>query len=172
MEDASGFGRVLPYQPSEALLAEARLKLHVRATYGKNGPVVKNPRTDPLARTPLHWAAHKGEMKWVEEHLTSRNINSMDFFGQTPLYHAAMMGHKDAAEAPLKAGADKDAPDPDGCTPMWFAADEGHVAVVEGLLEAGADKDMPDAEGVTPLQCAVSRGDTAVAEVLRKAGAV
>jgi len=50
-------------------------------------------------------------------------INATDVAGQTPLHHAIAEGHGDTAVALLKAGAETDKKDVDGCLAIDLAPD-------------------------------------------------
>ena len=76
--------------------------------------------------------------------------------GLTPLLYAARAGCLGCVQAMLKAGADKDRPNPDGMTPMMMALDNGHVAVASYLLDQGANPHTWDWWGRTPLYVAVN----------------
>jgi ankyrin repeat protein len=50
-------------------------------------------------------------------------LNPTDISGQTPLHHAIAEGHGDTAVALLKAGAETDKKDVDGCLAIDLAPD-------------------------------------------------
>ncbi|PNH10008.1 Ankyrin repeat domain-containing protein 29 [Tetrabaena socialis] len=65
--------------------------------------------------------------------------------GRTPLHIACTSGNAVAVEALLRAGADIEARDEEGCaTALHIASWEGHEIMVEALLSAGADKEAKD----------------------------
>src|SRR5688572_3051392 len=76
--------------------------------------------------------------------------------GLTPLLYAARAGCLGCVQAMLKAGADKDRPNPDGMTPMIMALDNGYVDVARYLLDQGANPNTWDWWGRTPLYVAVT----------------
>ena len=89
----------------------------------------------------------------------------------TPLMAASANGHLAVVEALVRAGADKEAKDLNGCTPLIIASDNGRLTVVEALVRAGADKEAKDKNGYTPLLSASTYGRLTVVEVLIRAGA-
>jgi uncharacterized protein len=76
--------------------------------------------------------------------------------GLTPLLYAARVGCLGCVQTMLKAGADKDRPNPDGMTPMIMALDNGFPAVALYLLEQGANPHVWDWWGRTALYVAVT----------------
>ncbi len=74
--------------------------------------------------------------------------------GCTGLVSAASGGETESARAWIKAGADVNAPGPNGNTPLMLAA-QGWPDIVEALLAAGADVNATDADGDTALHFAV-----------------
>jgi ankyrin repeat protein len=76
--------------------------------------------------------------------------------GLTPLLYAARAGCLGCVQVMLKAGADKDRPNPDGMTPMIMALDNGYPDVARYLLDQGANPHTWDWWGRTPLYVAVT----------------
>jgi uncharacterized protein len=76
--------------------------------------------------------------------------------GLTPLLYAARAGCLGCVQVMVKAGADKDRPNPDGMTPMIMAIDNGYPVVARFLLEQGANPHTWDWWGRTPLYVAVT----------------
>ena len=79
------------------------------------------------------------------------DLSVVDKRGYTPLYAAALAGHRDTVKALLAAGADHGA----APSPLHFVKDPGVLAL---LLEDGADVDATTQDGDTPLLAALSRG--------------
>jgi ankyrin repeat protein len=76
--------------------------------------------------------------------------------GLTPLLYAARAGCLGCVQTMIKAGADKDRPNPDGMTPMIMALDNGFPDIARYLLEQGANPHTWDWWGRTPLYVAVT----------------
>ena len=65
---------------------------------------------DPDGTTPLHWAAHDGDVARVDALIRARaDVNARNRFGSTPLYEAALEGNTEIIRRLLKAKADPDA---------------------------------------------------------------
>ncbi len=78
--------------------------------------------------------------------------------GLTPLLHAVRQGHKEAALALIKGGADINQPSAgDQTTPILMAALNGQFDLAIQLLELGADPNGPSAAGTTPLFAVLER---------------
>ena len=75
-----------------------------------------------------------------------------------PLHVAAAMGHVEATEALLKAGAELEAKGNRSITPLFIAAQRGHERVVEVLLAYGALKTDPYCEDNTAMHAALRNG--------------
>ncbi|RDW66190.1 putative proteasome regulatory particle subunit protein [Coleophoma cylindrospora] len=79
---------------------------------------------DKRGQYAIHRAAAVGSVPMVELLLKNRSpLNPSDIAGQTPLHHAIAEGHGDTAVALLKAGAETDKKDVDGCLAMELAPD-------------------------------------------------
>ena len=76
--------------------------------------------------------------------------------GLTPLLYATRAGCLACVESMVKAGVDKDRPNPDGMTPMMMALDNGHPELALYLLKEGANPHPWDWWGRTPLYVAVT----------------
>jgi cytohesin len=127
---------------------------------------------DVLGRTPLYVAAkegHKDVVGLLLAHNAEYNIfdaaecgdvdrvkallkenpdlassKSDRFSGQTPLFRAALFGHKDTVELLLTYKADVNARTSSGLTPLNFAASEGHKDVASLLLANKAEYNLED----------------------------
>jgi ankyrin repeat protein len=89
----------------------------------------------------------------------------------SPLVTAAQQQDFVRVRVLVKAGADVNAPRPDGATALLWAAHWNHVETVDFLLGAGADANAQDDQGVTPLLLACENGSPAVVEKLLARGA-
>jgi hypothetical protein len=69
--------------------------------------------------------------------------------GQTPLYHAVLIGSKETALRLLAAGAAVDSRDQFGDTPLMGACNKGFDEIARVLIEKGADPALKDQEGRT-----------------------
>jgi ankyrin repeat protein len=80
---------------------------------------------------------------------------------------------RDAARvrALLQAGADVNAPRPDGATALMWAAHWADAEMARVLLRAGANPNAADEQGVSPLALACETGDETIVAVLLGAGA-
>ncbi|KAK6336859.1 hypothetical protein TWF718_009648 [Orbilia javanica] len=89
----------------------------------------------------------------------------------TPLWIAAINGHKKVVKLLMEKGADLETKDNNGCTLLWIMAAHGCEGVVRLLVEKGADLEARDDDGFTPLWIAVECGEERVARLLAKKGA-
>lgn len=93
----------------------------------------------------------------------------------TPLLAAVSLNHLEISMILLKAGADVNLTDRNGCTPLYKAAYHGRPVLVDVLVQAGADLNKSDKEGQTPLyicvQNAIVHSSYATVEMLLAAGA-
>ena len=91
--------------------------------------------------------------------------------GVPPLVAAVRAGDQAAVRALLAAGADANAPQPDGATALHWAVHRGAGETAERLIRAGADVGAANDLGMTPLLMACRRGQGALAARLLAAGA-
>src|SRR5690606_3389578 len=89
----------------------------------------------------------------------------------TSLADTARDGQLAQVREQIAAGADVDAPHPDGTTPLLWAVHRGDLEMVEALIGAGASVDAANEFGVTPLLEASRAGDAAIIAALLAAGA-
>ncbi|XP_069140875.1 serine/threonine-protein phosphatase 6 regulatory ankyrin repeat subunit B-like [Argopecten irradians] len=93
----------------------------------------------------------------------------------TPLLAAVSLNHVEVTQILLKAGADINLTDRNGCSPLYKAAFHGRPVLIDMLLEAGADINKADKEGQSPLyicvQNAIVHSSYAAVRCLLKAGA-
>jgi ankyrin repeat protein len=111
-------------------------------------------------RTPLHYAAVRGDLQMAEILLDHReiNVNSSDSTGHTPLHVAARQGNSEMVEI-LLGHHDilvniKSLYCDDG-TPLHFAGEDGHINVIKLLLaHKDIDTGCKDRNGRTSLTTA------------------
>ncbi len=82
---------------------------------------------------------------------------------------AALMGHKETAQALLDRGAEIDSRAEDGRTPLMLAASKGNADLVAFFLHAGADPALTDNSGATAASLASLKGNGEVAALLKNA---
>ena len=102
----------------------------------------------PTAKAPdisIHDASKEGNIEAVKQHLAAgTDVNAKDEEGETPLYQAVFVAHKELAELLIANGADLNAKDDEGSTPLHHAVYEGCKETVELLIEKGANTDGID----------------------------
>jgi ankyrin repeat protein len=117
----------------------------------------------------FHAAVKSGDLELVKALLKEQAdlvFTRDSSFGGTPLYWAAVNGHKGVAELLLANKAEVNAKDNLGWTPLHSAAVTGRKVVTELLLANQADVNARDNNGATPLNGAVSNGHEDVAALL------
>ena len=87
----------------------------------------------------------------------------------TALHGAAAMGHVDAIEALVGAGAALEAIDKTQRTPLHLAAEDGRAAAVKALVAADAALTARDEDGRDPLTTATHAGHGAARKALQAA---
>jgi len=92
-------------------------------------------------------------------------------YGESALHWAAYYGYVHFIDPLVKAGADVNKQDKDGCTPVYDAASKGHATAITALKTAGANVDTPDKDGWTPVYIAAQGGHAAAITALHAAGA-
>ena len=125
---------------------------------------------DCMGRTPLMWAAQRGNEAIVRLLLTQYDVNpdKPNNSGRTPLWCASDQGHGGVVKL-LLARNDVNPSESDKCgeTPLWRASFRGHEGVVRLLLTKNdVDPDKPDNSGRTPLLCASGDGNEGVVKLL------
>ncbi|CAL4063591.1 unnamed protein product, partial [Meganyctiphanes norvegica] len=125
---------------------------------------------DSHRRTPLHYAAYKGNLGSLKALLSNIELNrsngtdsfadglwlAQDAGGVTPLHHAAHHNSPKFLQALLKYAAPGtlDIEDHHKRTPLHWAAAYGSEENVRLLIKHGANNLLPDQEGKTPLHWA------------------
>lgn len=137
---------------------------------GGDSPLSPHKLPDRSINTPPGWTAlHDASVDGDVEKMQSlikkgADINEVthDGYNCTPLYLAAMYGHKSAVEFLLVKGAKNNIPDSDGRTPLLAASAGMHKeGVVELLLASGANVNAVDKEGLTAIHWAARQHGTA-----------
>jgi ankyrin repeat protein len=130
--------------------ATGRMRLLILVGANVNGKVYSqfvcgNASREDIARDhhyPLISAAGAGENDAVELLLNNgADVNAVDGFGRTALWHVALGGHADTARLLISRGANVNAPNGNysrGTTPLEKAIEEEEQDVVEVLLANGA----------------------------------
>jgi|SRR3990167_1207819 len=123
----------------------------------------------------LIYASIIGDSDRVRELLATQSgraeLDTVDHYGNTPLYWASSNGHLEVVKYLLRAGADPNITNNTGRTPLSWASYQGYLKIVKELLHAGADPDIARANGGTPLWWASYHGRLEVVKVLLRAGA-
>ncbi|KAK3363023.1 ankyrin repeat domain-containing protein [Lasiosphaeria hispida] len=91
---------------------------------------------DKRGQYPLHRAAAVGSVPMANLLIKNRSpLNATDSSGYTALHHAVAEGHGDTAVALLKAGAETDKKDMDGCLALDLAPDRDVRKYIEREME-------------------------------------
>jgi ankyrin repeat protein len=117
--------------------------------------------TDPMRRTPLHYAALEGSESEVRSLLREgEDPNAVDAIGYSPLHFAADGNRHGIAELLLENGATVDPQDQHGNSPLWNSVlnSRGDGRTIEVLRRYGADPSLENNKHRTPLK--VARGAT------------
>ncbi|KAK4653581.1 hypothetical protein QC762_508160 [Podospora pseudocomata] len=142
--------------------------------------LIRNPGNmnvqDSMGRTPLAWAAAKGDVQTVATLLSfGADPNIMDVQISGPLSNAAAQGHTACVELLLEAGADPDPLPPKGVqkgSPLSVASRNSKDAtLLKRLLDFGADVNTRTVEGKTPLFHATRNDNASFAMLLLEYGA-
>jgi uncharacterized protein len=123
--------------------------------------------------TPLHWAAHRGDLQAVKQLLKAgADPRQANDYGATPLSEAAERGDADMIQVLLRAGADVESANAEGQTALMTVARTGQVAAARVLLKAGARVDATEQwRGQTALMWAAAQGHPDMVRLLLRAKA-
>ncbi len=132
--------------------------------------------TDAMGRTPLAWAAARGDRRALVTLLShGANPNVIDVQLSGPVSNAASQGHTLCVRLLLEAGAHPDPPKPGGVkkgSPLNCAArNTTDVLLLKSLLDFGADVDSSGVDGKTALIHAARTDNASFAMLLLEYGA-
>jgi hypothetical protein len=129
---------------------------------------------DNLGRTPLYWAARRGDYeaaKLLLDYGARSEVPGMRK-GTEPILAAARAGDDSILGLLLQHGANVEATDPDGLTPLIRASSiETGASCVKLLIAAGADVNRGENCNITPLHAGAQNGCLEVVKALLAAGA-
>ncbi len=109
--------------------------------------------------TALHWAARRGDQDLLRLLIVAgANVRATTRLGgYTPLLMAAELGHADAIEALVGAGADPAGTTSNGVTALMLAAASGQAEAVKSLVAHGVDVNLAEpVRGETALMFAAA----------------
>ena len=120
--------------------------------------------------TPLHWAAHNGNVEEVKRLLKEgANAKAINDYGATPMSEAAELGNAEIIEALLKAGADVESPNSEGQTALMTVARTNRVDAARVLLKHGANVNARENwRGQTALMWAAAQSQPEMVQLLIK----
>jgi TonB family protein len=112
-----------------------------------------NAKDDTGETGPLDWAARQNHLDIMKVLLAhGADPKARDFYGFTPLHHAAAWGGKEGVELLLAHGADaNDSKNSAKAAPIDNAIHEGNEETITLLLAHGADINARNFNGDTPL---------------------
>lgn len=88
------------------------------------------------------------------------DINSRNYYEETPLHWAAKSGKEKTCRILLDSGADINAEDFDGNTPLHWACECGNTEIIKMFLECkNIHVEKENCNNFTPLEVAVENGD-------------
>jgi len=113
---------------------------------------------DSVGRTPLHWAAERGDASAVRELLLAgANANANDHGKRVPLHRAVLSRNPRCLELPLIAGASANSKDSRGdFTLIEVCRRHDDIAFTRQLILAGASVNSENLRGGSPFaKCAI-----------------
>lgn len=139
----------------------------------KAEPAVDIHARDSRRRTPLHWAALRGDLAAVQLLLEAgADVHATDEFESTPLLYAVSTGIPRMVEVLILRGAKVNVTNKRGDTPLHYAArHKDDVETVKILVQAGAVVDRKNPLGNTPLAGAAITNRVAAGLYLLERGA-
>jgi len=133
-------------QKGYTVMAEALLKKRA-------DPTSKDQDPDAKGRTPLHWAAERGDYAMAEllittvtsqDGITGKSLDIHDDLGRTPLCLAVLNDRAAVARLLIETGADPNTRDEKGLTLLHIAAKCGFGEIAQILGGYGADPHARD----------------------------
>ena len=127
---------------------------------------------DNTTYTDIHKAVIKGNLKRVKLYLDRGpgpwgTVDSLDWWGRTPLYRAVDKNNVPIVIEILTQGATVDLREKLWWrTPLHLACDKGYLECVRHLLAYDATVDISAKEGWTPLMLAAANGHTEIVQML------
>lgn len=94
---------------------------------------------DILAKVTINTllkAVEQKDLKFLQKHMTTENVNSSDDFGWTPLMSAAYCGHLEIVQFLLNLGANKKTRDKSGLTAAQLALKRNYLNIVALLKKS------------------------------------
>lgn len=140
------------HQTSSSNIPSARLKYFKSKTTGSQdnsdtnlASIVKSKKTtisdDILAKVTINTllkAVEQKDLKFLQKHMTTENVNVSDDFGWTPLMSAAYCGHLEIVQFLINLGANKRTRDKSGLTAAQLALKKNYLSIV-ALLKKKTD---------------------------------
>lgn len=111
---------------------------------------------DTDERTPLHWAAMRGDLNTVNDLLANgADPNTHDDGGWTPLITAAAAGYTYVVSTLVEAGADPKARTNEGRSAFFYACAKCFLPIIDYFLQNDLADWKADNTGENPLQRAI-----------------
>ena len=150
----------------------------VRAQHRDAAIALLDQRADankPMAdgTTPLHWAAHNGDVDLVKRLLKAgAKAGTANDYGSTPMSEAAERADAEIIKLLLKAGANVESPNPEGETALMTVVRTSNVDSTKVLLSKGAKVNAREQwRGQTALMWAAAQSQPEQVKLLIKHGA-
>lgn len=139
--------------------------------YG-NPMLISTAVADLNCSTPLHFAVHNRDSKWVQKllDLGARANASCAEDLRTPLHLSVQWDDLDLVKILLSAGAYLGSRDEELRTPLHYAVKWASDAVIRKLVEHGADPSIRDFNMVSPIGYAAEQGNTDIMDLLLELG--
>jgi ankyrin repeat protein len=124
----------------------------------KRSDTVEIQQKQTLQKRILHIASHSGCLEKIDNYIKSYGYtDDFDQYGMTPLHHAVIKNHVNAAKMLLDANAGVNILTANGKSPLHLAACGRSLVMLELLLNYGADVNQLDNDGYSPLHVSVGK---------------